>query len=208
MQNKSGSGQAKRSDAKKPIRGKDAKKGIEVSLALAPLDSTDMNLIRSWRNDYRIWKWCRQNDLISDYEQSAWFQKQAADQTVKMYKIMLSSYDEKEDKTNIVHVGVCGLTSFDAHNRRAEFSLYIAPAYQGHDLGKASLSCLLTHGFTNLGLNVIWGEVFEGNPALKMFEEVGFVREGVRRDFYLRDGEFIDAHLISLKADEWKPLHS
>ena len=165
-----------------------------------------MALIRMWRNDYRIWKWCRQNDLISDAEQAQWFQRQHADPSIKMYKIVLAGYSEKENQTKLVPVGVCGFTSIDHMNRRAEFSFYIAPPYQGQDLGRLGMSALLTHGFKNLGFHVIWGEVFDGNHALKLFEELGFRREGTRRDFYFRDGGFIDAHLISIKENEWKSI--
>jgi ribosomal-protein-alanine N-acetyltransferase len=100
-------------------------------------------------------------------------------------------------------VGVAGLTSLSFANRRAEFSLYIAPKYHRHGLGKMALRLLLLHGFSNLGLNVIYGETFDGNPAAKMFESLGFVKEGTRRDFYWKDGKWLDAHLYSLKREEW-----
>lgn len=179
---------------------------MSVKIALAPLDSTDMKMVRSWRNDYKIWKWCRQNDMISDYDQISWYERQSKDLTVKMYKIVFSFPKEEEGKerTEIVPIGVCGLTSIDQINSRAEFSLYIAPPYQGNDLGEKALRLLLTHAFKNLALNLVWGEVFDGNPALTTFESLGFRREGIRRDFYFRDGKFIDAHLISIKASEWK----
>ncbi len=115
-----------------------------------------------------------------------------------MYKIIAENGDK------VIPIGVCGLTSIDPINRRAEFSLYIDPEFQGNDLGKMSLSVLLTHGFRNLGLHLIWGEVFDGNPALQMFESLGFKKEGVRRDFYFRDGKYINAYLISMRNDEWK----
>lgn len=121
-----------------------------------------------------------------------------------MYKIPVSFEDKESEKSKLVIVGVCGFTSIDYINRRAEFSLYIAPAYQGNDLGRGALRCLLKHGFKNLGFHLVWGEVFEENPALQMFEELGFRRDGVRRDFYFRNGKFIDAHIISMKASEWK----
>lgn len=172
---------------------------VKYTLGLAPLDSTDMVQVRNWRNDHRIWQWCRQNDFISDAEQARWFDRQSADPSIKMYKILVQL--EGADKT--VAVGVCGLTSIDMTNRHAEFSIYIAPSAQGNGFGKQALSCLLTHGFKNLGLNVIFGEVFAGNPALTKFEQLGFVHEGVRRAFYFRDGKYCDAHLISMRADEW-----
>lgn len=120
-----------------------------------------------------------------------------------MYKIVVSQKKGK-DKPTLAMVGVCGLTSIDLHNRRAEFSLYIAPALHGQGFGRKGLELLLTHGFKNLGLNVIWGEVFDGNPAAKLFRRLGFVKEGTRREFYFRDGKFIDAHIVSLTAGEWE----
>lgn len=204
MQDQIGKRETEGGDAKESVRGPTEKENIVslLHLSLAPLDSSDMYYVRSWRNDYRIWKWCRQNDFISDADQMRWFEAQAKDPTIKMYKIVIAF--TKEGKDEILPVGVCGLTSIDQTNRRAEFSLYIAPAFQGKDFGQKALECLLTHGFKNLGLNVIWGEVFDGNPALKLFESIGFKHEGIRRDFYFRDGKFIDAHLISIKACEWK----
>lgn len=160
-----------------------------------------MALVRSWRNDHDVWRWCRQNDLISDAAQLRWFENQDQDRTIKMYKIMAAF--KTADMPPPLPVGVCGLTSIDATNRRAEFSLYIAPNYKGLKLGAGALRCLLTHGFKNLGLNLIWGEVFAGNPALQTFADLGFKKDGIRREFYFRDGEFIDSHLISIKSSEW-----
>lgn len=125
-----------------------------------------------------------------------------------MYKITVSKHENELEKDLIRHIGVCGLTSIDMTNRRAEFSLYLIPSYQGKHLGSKALTILLEHAFNNLGLMQVWGEVFEGNPAIESFEKLGFKRDGVRRDFYFRDGKFINANLISIKDDEWRSLKS
>lgn len=169
----------------------------QVTLSLEALDSTDIGLIRSWRNNYEIWRWCRQVGPISDAEQVRWFNRQSEDPTIRMYKLAVRT--EKEIKA----VGVAGLTSIDQLNRRAEFSLYVCPEMQRHGLGKRFLSLLFAHGFDHLGLNVIWGETFDQNPAAKMFEKLGMLHEGTRRQFYWRDGRFIDAHLYSITAEDW-----
>lgn len=205
MQDKDGVCEAEGGTTEKPICGADETKEIIVALALAPLDYKDMELVRMWRNDYSIWKWCRQNDFISDYDQEKWYRQQAEDPSIKMYKIMVSSHDEKEDKTKLFPVGVCGLTSIDLAHHRAEFSLYIAPGYQGFNFGKMALTCLISHGFKNLGLHLIWCEVFDKNPAMSTYEELGFVYEGTRRHFYFKDGKHINAHILSIKEDEWNP---
>jgi [ribosomal protein S5]-alanine N-acetyltransferase len=162
--------------------------------SLRRIREADLPRMLDWRNDYRIWQWCRQHDLVEPAQHVEWFKKQAMDPTVSMYAI---------EGENGAFVGVCGLTSIDNHNVRAEFSLYIGPEWQGRGLGKKALSTLLSHGFDNLGLHVIWGETFNGNPAEKTFKSLGFVKEGTRRQFYFRDGKFIDANLYSITSDEW-----
>lgn len=149
--------------------------------------------LRSWRNDYRVWRWCRQNDLISYSDHLNWFDSISNDKTVRMYLV--------SDATS--HVGVCGLTSIDMLNRRAEFSLYIDPDQQRRGHGEKALKTLLKHGFLNLGLNSIWGETFAGNPALEMFEKIGMKKEGTRREFYFRNGRFVDCHLVSILGREF-----
>lgn len=167
--------------------------GYGKNVSLGPLDRHFMHLIKEWRNDYATWRTCRQNDLISDYAQEKWYERQAQDPSIKMYII------KAEGKP----VGVCGLTSIDPWNHRAEFSLYIAPNERKHGHGRAALQTLVSHGFYTLGLNCIWGESFEGNAAQKIFQDLGFKLEGSRRAFYYREGEYLDAQLYSLLRDEW-----
>lgn len=144
-----------------------------------------------------IWQWCRQHHQISDIEQERWFLKQSQDPTIQMYKIMVLQ------KGKASPVGVCGFTSIDHLHRRAEFSLYIAYQAQGFGIGKGALTLLLQEGFGNHNFHLVYGETFDGNPAAKTFEKLGFVKEGTRRDFYFKNGRYLDAHLYSITEDEW-----
>lgn len=152
---------------------------------------------RNWRNDPKIWRWTRQNDLISSTDHSRWFEAQAKDPNVKMYVIF----------RDLDYVGICGLTSINHLNRNAEFSLYIGPEFQGRKIAKPALLTLFAHGFRNMGLKSIWGETFEGNKALNMFKQIGMTVDGTRRQFYFKDGRFHDAHLISILSDEFFYQH-
>jgi RimJ/RimL family protein N-acetyltransferase len=171
---------------------------VNFGLSLAPFDRAYAETVRDWRNHDEVWRWCRQLDLITDWEQERWYERQAADPTIRMYAVVMAVEGLKE------LVGVAGLTSIDHVHRRAEFSLYLRPDFHGKGMGKQALSLLLFHGFVNLGLNVIWGESFEGNKAMKTFEGLGFVKEGVRQQFYFKNGRFIDAHLYSITRQKWQ----
>lgn len=174
---------------------------MNVKVYLVPFDSGMAQVVRQWRNDWRVWRWCRQSDLISDAEQADWFQRQHKDPTIKMYGIAASDEEKPPEEGKLV--GVAGFTSIDHFNKRAEFSLYVNPKRHGMTLGQNALRVLLGHGFGNLGFNVIYGETFDGNPAAKLFEKIGLVKEGTRRQFYWKDGNYVDAHLYSLTRNEW-----
>jgi RimJ/RimL family protein N-acetyltransferase len=146
-----------------------------------------------WRNSPYIYKWTRQFEPLDWPSHEAWINSLPSRKDVSMYEIY-SVNDEL--------IGVCGFTSIDLINRRAEFSLYIGPEYQGDKFGEKALKTLVKHGFNAYGFQVIWGETFDGNPAQKTFQKVGFIREGTRRNFYFRDGKFIDAHLYSIMPGE------
>lgn len=162
---------------------------------LGSVDEIPFETLRRWRNDFRIYRYCRQNDLISISDQNKWKEKIASDRTIKMYSVITQSGKG---------VGVCGLTDLDLLNCNAEFSLYIEPNSQGQGYGKQALQTLICNGFNAYGLEVIWGETFEHNPAAKMFLQVGLKLEGVLRRRYFREGKFIDAHLYSIIRSKWE----
>jgi RimJ/RimL family protein N-acetyltransferase len=149
---------------------------------------------REWRNRPEIWKWCRQNSLIDSLNHERWLIEQAQDKTIKMFGIM-----SREEE-----VGVCGFTSIDMLNRNAEFSLYISPSKQRKGYGKRALQTLLRHGFEDWGFNRIWGETFDGNPAMRTFVDLGMTCEGTLRQNYFRKGKFVNSFIVSILAREFK----
>ena len=156
-----------------------------------------LELLYRWRNEQTIWEWTRQNNLLHWDTHVRWFERQQVDPTLDMFLVC------KEHDGDTDAIGVAGLTSIDRGNARAEFSLYIAPEFQMHGFGRPALATLFDHGFKNLNLNSIWGETIDGNPARHLFERIGMKHEGVRRDFYYKNGSFKDAHLYSILKSEW-----
>jgi len=167
---------------------------FDFGVVLGALNSTHADKIREWRNDPRIMRWCRQKDLISDIEQVRWFEAQDVDPKIKMYSVFKGSD----------LIGVCGFTSIDMLARHAEFSLYIAPSFQRKGYGTKALRTLFKHGFNSLGLEQIWGEVLEGNPAINTFQGLGMKVDGKRRSVYFKEGKLWDSTLVSILRDEWK----
>jgi RimJ/RimL family protein N-acetyltransferase len=164
-------------------------------VTLNALRGDNLNVYLNCRNHPDIRKWCRQYDVISMRDHIKWYESLDGRKDVSMYELVNYSG---------TFVGVCGLTSIDRVNSRAEFSLYIKPDQQRKGYAKAGIKTLFSHGFLSHNLNVIWGETFEGNPALKMFLDLGMALEGTRHEFYYRDGHYIDCSLVSLSKREFK----
>lgn len=186
-------------------------------VALGPLEqgTEGAEKYRQWRNDYRVWKWCRQNTVIDSSQHRRWLDRCSTDSSLKMFEICIPGHGKVGELDNRmflasdrIAVGVCGFTDIDRVNQRAEFSLYIAPKYQREGYATAALQTLLDHGFLHQNFNCIWGESFDGNPAIELFKKIGFKEEGRRRQFYYREGMFIDAVLVSVLKEEWEHQRS
>ena len=62
------------------------------------------------------------------------------------------------------------------------------------------------YAFRTLNLNRIWLHVFEFNErALRAYEKVGFVREGVLRQDVFREGRYWNTVVMGILRDEWLP---
>ncbi|MEP3276329.1 MAG: GNAT family protein [Stappiaceae bacterium] len=103
-------------------------------------------------------------------------------------------------------IGEVVLNHIDTGNRCA--SLRIAIWYQqarGHGYGTEALGLALNYGFETLALNRIELEVYAFNPrARHVYEKLGFVAEGTRRQALWWDGVPVDAILMGLLRSEFK----
>ncbi len=160
-----------------------------------------MAVLREWRNDPANYRWFRQNDFINDLTQAAWYEKIAKDPAIAMYKVTASSTDRPESM-----VGVVGLTGISYVYRRAEISIMVPQRLQGRGVGSSALHLLVSHAFTNVGLHSLHAEVLAENPAAVRFEKLGFTYEGLRRDFYFKEGKWEAAKLYSILEHEWAVL--
>lgn len=154
---------------------------------------------RDWRNNDQVWMTCRQNHIISYAQQGDWLRNIASDPTIQMFGIEVG-YD-----TNI---GTCGLTSINYHHGTAEFSLLIAPAYQGKKYSKPALILLLDYGFNRLRLETIWGDVMENNIAVQIFENMGFNNCGLLRSRYFKGRKRIGTYAIDMTRKEFNERYS
>jgi ribosomal protein S18 acetylase RimI-like enzyme len=100
-------------------------------------------------------------------------------------------------------VGWCDISRhfFPSHAHRGSLAMGVIPGYRGRGLGMRLIVEALEQarkaGFIRIELSV-----HADNPqAIRLYEKVGFVREGVQRRSVLIDGRFIDTVNMAVMLD-------
>lgn len=163
-------------------------------IALRAIERTDLELLRTWRNDPELRSRTREWKALNLQNQEGWFQRISDPQRTDHMFIL---------EHNAEAIGVIGLCGWNHHNRHAEISFYIGNAeYRGKGYMKRALSLLIDWGFQQ-GLHRIWAEVYDFNIASsQLLERLGFAYEGRQRQHAFRDGRFVDSVMMGRLASD------
>ena len=103
-------------------------------------------------------------------------------------------------------VGEVVINDWDADNRSCGFRIALGPAGRNRGLGTEATRLIVDYVFDVIDdppINRLALEVYDFNRrGLAVYEKVGFRREGVLRQALSWDGQFHDAHMMSIvRAD-------
>ena len=150
---------------------------------IIPLESKHLEELRKWRNDKNIWKYFTNSRFINEIEQEDWFKTQARDKA-KEYFVVL-----EKDK----FVGSVWFDEWDKINGGCRVGVFIIPPAQRKGFAYKVLKQFINYLFDNLRLHRVWLLVMKDNkPAIKLYEKLGFKKEGVQKDAIFRNGKYIN----------------
>jgi RimJ/RimL family protein N-acetyltransferase len=103
-----------------------------------------------------------------------------------------------------------GLMGFQVANRRSRIadlgSLAVHPSFRGKRLADDAARLFQRHLLDELGYHRLQLEIYGFNErAIAHAERAGFVREGVRRKAYWRNGEWVDGVIYGLVREDLEP---
>ena len=103
-------------------------------------------------------------------------------------------------------IGTASLFEINWRIRKCVFGIAIGyPEQYGKGYGTEALRVILRYAFLELGLNRVQLHVYEFNKrAMRSYEKVGFVKEGVLRDAVYREGRYWDEVVMAILRREWK----
>jgi RimJ/RimL family protein N-acetyltransferase len=101
---------------------------------------------------------------------------------------------------NSAVVGWCDIQRhpFPSHSHRGTLGMGLVPDYRGGGVGVRLMDEVLKRAFATGFVRVELNVRADNTRAIRLYENFGFVREGVLRDAVFVDGEFYDAIAMAL----------
>lgn len=151
-------------------------------------------------------------EIIEDPEVIRFTFEPSADLTLERLSTWYGSRGEQADRLDLAVtdretgavVGEVVLYDWNPAHRSCVFRTLIGPGGRGRGLGTEATRLIVGYAFEQIGLHRIQLDVYSHNHrARRVYEKVGFVEEGTRRQVQLRDGVWLDEVVMSILSHEW-----
>ena len=161
---------------------------------IVPLTEEWIEFIRQVRNDPKVNAWLASPSmLISAEDQEQWFDWYPSQGDVRRFIALVKGKP----------VGYGLIKSIDQVHRSAEVGLCIASEHWRKGYGRHLLEWLVELVLVTLNLHRCWLDTFADNEgAVRLYEAVGFKREGLLRENRLKDGCYRNSLIMSI-LDCW-----
>lgn len=165
-------------------------------VALTPLMVDDLPVMFGWINDREQVLLNAPYRPVGEAQHKAWFDAIQQQKDAVFFGIRLLK------RGNLI--GTCQLHSINSVHRTAELQIRLGEAGErGRGYGTEAVRLLLDFAFKDLNLNRVHLHVFATNGmALRVYEKVGFVREGLLRKAAHIDGEYVDVVVMGIVREE------
>ena len=164
------------------------------NIYLRALEPEDLDFVYCIENDEQIWEMSNTQTpysrfLIKQYLEHA--HKDIYD--AKQLRLVICSYDD-------AILGLIDLFDFNPTHRRAGVGILIAEEKdRGKGYGAEALELVIKYGATHLRLHQLYANISEDNMAsISLFENQGFSKVGVKKDWNLVKNTYKDELLYQL----------
>lgn len=167
---------------------------------LRELERKDIPTINRWRNNPELVALLGAPfRYINSAVDEKWFDMYMGNRNSTIRCSIVDSEDEP--------IGLITLASVDYLNQSAELHIMIGEEGNcGKGIGTFALTRMLEHAFSNMNLHRVELAVLEDNRrARALYEKVGFVEEGKKREVRYKNGKFVDMVMYSILKRDFAP---
>jgi diamine N-acetyltransferase len=167
-----------------------------AKVLLRAVEPSDIDFIFQLENDTANWHVSNTLAPFSRYTIEQYVLNSEQDIfTQKQLRLIIEAKDQNEPK----RIGCIDLFDFDPLHKRAGVGIVIIAEEQNKGYASESLSLLIKHCFTVLGLHQLFCNISaENNTSLVLFQKHGFVSCGVKKDWIFYNNQWKDELLLQL----------
>ena len=163
-----------------------------MDLTFVKITKDDLEFINKTRNECAA-EYLHNSQQYSLEETYDWFDKTNPD----FWIIIDLKYNTK--------IGYFRLSNYSKENKNIYIGADIAPEYRGKGYGKIAYKMFIPYLFKHYGLHKITLEVLSTNTVAKnLYEKLGFIYEGKKREEIYKKGKWIDSIIMSILRSEYK----
>ena len=171
---------------------------IGRNVYLRILEKADISTTQKWINDPSISDIMGYLPVLSLENQFNWYDTLKNDNTRYIFAICDGSSNE--------HIGNVGLGKINYISRHCMFNIFIAnSSKRSKGFGSEATNLILQFAFNRLNMNKVYLQTSERfKEANKMYQRIGFKKDGVLREHYFSNGYYEDKIVYSLlKREQW-----
>jgi RimJ/RimL family protein N-acetyltransferase len=170
------------------------------NIKLRAIESDDLALLQLWANDpdiqYLLGGWHFPTSLK---DQNSWYNSLSCNSNNQRFMII------NEDN---IAIGMANLININFKDGNAEHGLLLDKKYRGRGYGYAVVTTMMNYAFNELRLNRLETTIIANNEiSMNLFlNKCGWNKEGALKNWYFRQGVFIDKIYLGILREEFMNL--
>lgn len=171
-----------------------------ATVHLRPLAIGDTNNIVKWRNLQSVKNNLFSQAVLRPEEHMAYFNNIVQTGKCAQFIIVI------DEKTGQKDIGTIFIKNIDHENHKGEYGIFIGEeSARGNGYAKAATALIIEFAFKELKLNRVYLQVMEDNKnAIRVYENAGFIKEGIMREAFLKNDKYINIIMMSLLKCDWE----
>ena len=168
---------------------------MEKNISIRFITEEDTDKIIKWRNSPSINQYFIYREPFTRESHLNWLHNKVEKGEVVQFMIMLNDNE----------IGTVYLRDIDYKNKKCEFGIFIGEESNwGKGFGTIASKLAIDYAFKNLKLNRVFLRVFPSNiRAIKSYEKIGFLREGIFREDVIINEKSYDIIFMSILRKDW-----
>jgi diamine N-acetyltransferase len=176
------------------------------SILLRALEPDDVELLYEWENNREIWRVSNTHTPFSKYILRKYIENSHLDiyQTRQLRLMIERSRDGRKES-----IGCVDIFDYEPFHARAGIGILIADK-ANRDKGYATkaLEEIVHYAFTQLDLHQLYCNITVDNmPSIRLFENAGFNKIGVKREWIKGENGFADEMMYQLVRAQENQKH-